>query len=122
MPTQEQISKELLDAMKKAGVKSEDLWDTREEAPFVSGRRFDKEGNEYIFLNDRVYTGKAQEKTGEQKKGGAANFFVGFILCALLVFPTLIYGLDVMRGIIQEKKPFRPSLKPRADPLDDLLL
>jgi ABC-2 type transport system permease protein len=42
-------------------------------------------------------------KTGEQKKGGAANFFVGFILCALLVFPTLIYGLDVMRGIIQEK-------------------
>lgn len=42
-------------------------------------------------------------KTGEQKKGGGANFFVGFILCALLVFPTLIYGLDVMRGIIQEK-------------------
>jgi ABC-2 type transport system permease protein len=42
-------------------------------------------------------------KTGEQKKGGAGNFFVGFILCALLVIPTLVYGVDVMRGIIQEK-------------------
>ena len=42
-------------------------------------------------------------KTGEQKKGGTGNFIVGFVLCALLVIPTLIYGVDVMRGIIQEK-------------------
>lgn len=42
-------------------------------------------------------------KTGEEKKGGSANFFVGFILCALLILPTIISGLDVMRGIIQEK-------------------
>jgi ABC-2 type transport system permease protein len=42
-------------------------------------------------------------KTGEQKKGGSANFFVGFVLCALLILPTIISGLDVMRGIIQEK-------------------
>jgi ABC-2 type transport system permease protein len=42
-------------------------------------------------------------KTGEQKKGGSANFFVGFVLCALLIIPTIISGLDVMRGIIQEK-------------------
>ncbi len=58
----------LAEAMKKAGIKSDDIWDTREEAPFVSARRFDKEGNEYIFLDDRLYMGKAQEKTNRQKK------------------------------------------------------
>ncbi len=42
-------------------------------------------------------------KTGEQKKGGVGNFFIGFIFAALLVLPTLIYGLEIMRGIIQEK-------------------
>ncbi len=42
-------------------------------------------------------------KTGEQKKGGAANFFVGFILTALLIIPSFVYGLEIMRGIIQEK-------------------
>src|SRR5205823_984171 len=42
-------------------------------------------------------------KTGEQKKGGAANFLVGFVLTALLILPTFIYGLEIMRGIIQEK-------------------
>ena len=42
-------------------------------------------------------------KSGEQKKGGAQNFFVGFILTALLIIPSFIYGLEVMRGIIQEK-------------------
>ncbi|HEX7830615.1 MAG TPA: ABC transporter permease [Thermoanaerobaculia bacterium] len=42
-------------------------------------------------------------KTGEQKKGGVANFFVGFILCALLLIPSFVYGLEIMRGIIQEK-------------------
>jgi ABC-2 type transport system permease protein len=42
-------------------------------------------------------------KTGEEKKGGVANFFVGFILVALLFVPSFIYGLETMRGIIQEK-------------------
>jgi ABC-2 type transport system permease protein len=42
-------------------------------------------------------------KTGEQKKGGVANFFVGFIMTALLLLPSFIYGLEIMRGIIQEK-------------------
>ena len=58
----------LADAMQKAGVKSDDYWDSKEEAPFVSARRFDKQGNEFIFLGDRLYTGKAQEKTDQQKK------------------------------------------------------
>ena len=42
-------------------------------------------------------------KTGEQKKGGAQNFLIGFVLTALLFVPSFIYGLEVMRGIIQEK-------------------
>jgi len=42
-------------------------------------------------------------KAGEQKKGGVANFFIGFILIALLFVPSFVYGLEIMRGIIQEK-------------------
>lgn len=42
-------------------------------------------------------------KTGEQKKGGIANFFIGFILTALVILPAFIYGMEIMRGIIQEK-------------------
>lgn len=42
-------------------------------------------------------------KSGEEKKGGAANFIVGFILTAMLLLPSFIYGLEIMRGIIQEK-------------------
>lgn len=42
-------------------------------------------------------------KSGEEKQGGVANFFAGFILTALLIVPSFIYGLEIMRGIIQEK-------------------
>ena len=42
-------------------------------------------------------------KSGEEKKGGVANFFVGFILVALLIIPSFVYGLEIMRGIIAEK-------------------
>lgn len=42
-------------------------------------------------------------KTGEQKKGGIANFFVGFILTAMMLIPSFVYGLEIMRGIIAEK-------------------
>jgi ABC-2 type transport system permease protein len=42
-------------------------------------------------------------KTGEEKKGGELSFLVGFIFAALLIFPNLIYGQEVMRGIVQEK-------------------
>lgn len=42
-------------------------------------------------------------KTGQQKKGGAASFMVGFMLTALLLIPSFVYGLEIMRGIIQEK-------------------
>ena len=42
-------------------------------------------------------------KTGQQKKGGAASFLIGFMMTALLLIPSFVYGLEIMRGIIQEK-------------------
>ena len=42
-------------------------------------------------------------KSGETKSGGATNLIVGFIMTALLLVPSFIYGLEIMRGIIQEK-------------------
>ena len=38
-------------------------------------------------------------KSGEEKKGGELSF----IFAALLLFPTMIHGQEVMRGIVQEK-------------------
>jgi ABC-2 type transport system permease protein len=42
-------------------------------------------------------------KSGEQKKGSEANFIIGFIFAGLLIIPSFIYGLETMRGIVQEK-------------------
>ena len=42
-------------------------------------------------------------RTGEKKTGGELNFILGFLLAAMLLMPTLIYGTETMRGIIQEK-------------------
>jgi ABC-2 type transport system permease protein len=42
-------------------------------------------------------------RTGEQRKGGELNFLFGFVFVALLVIPVLVYGTEIMRGIIQEK-------------------
>jgi ABC-2 type transport system permease protein len=42
-------------------------------------------------------------RSGEQKKGSEGNFLVGFIFAALLIIPSFIYGLETMRGIVQEK-------------------
>jgi len=42
-------------------------------------------------------------RTGEQKKGGEMNFIFAFVLAALLIVPSFVYGLEIMRGIVQEK-------------------
>ena len=42
-------------------------------------------------------------RSGEEKQGGVANFFVGFVMTGLLIIPSFVYGLEIMRGIIQEK-------------------
>ena len=42
-------------------------------------------------------------KAGEEKTGGEMNFLVGFVFVLLIFLPVLLYGQEVMRGIIQEK-------------------
>lgn len=40
---------------------------------------------------------------GEEKKGGEMNFIIGFLFAGLLLIPSILYGTEVMRGVIQEK-------------------
>ncbi|HEX6086646.1 MAG TPA: ABC transporter permease [Thermoanaerobaculia bacterium] len=42
-------------------------------------------------------------RSGEQKKGGELNFIVAFLFGAMLILPSLVYGQETMRGIVQEK-------------------
>ncbi len=42
-------------------------------------------------------------RTGEEKQGGGENFLVGILMTGLLMVPSFVYGLEIMRGIIQEK-------------------
>lgn len=42
-------------------------------------------------------------RSGEKKTGGELNFIVPFIFGALLLIPSLVYGQETMRGIVQEK-------------------
>jgi ABC-2 type transport system permease protein len=42
-------------------------------------------------------------RTGEKKTGGELNFIFAFILGALLILPSFVYGQETMRGIVQEK-------------------
>lgn len=42
-------------------------------------------------------------RSGEEKKGGELNFLIGFVFVLMIFLPILIYGQEVMRGIIQEK-------------------
>lgn len=41
--------------------------------------------------------------SGTQKKGSSANFFIGFFFAIFLLLPAIIYGVEIMRGIAQEK-------------------
>ncbi|HEX7679633.1 MAG TPA: ABC transporter permease [Thermoanaerobaculia bacterium] len=40
---------------------------------------------------------------GTEQKGGRANFIIGFVFAALLVIPVVLYGVDIMRGVVAEK-------------------
>lgn len=55
------------------------------------------------LMQDVPVGGVQISRTGEQKKGGELNFIIAFIFGALLVLPTLLFGQEVMRGIVQEK-------------------
>ena len=57
-------------AMQAAGVSSDEPWDAKEEAPFVSARRIDKDGREYLFLGDRLYVRQGAGKNRASKTDG----------------------------------------------------
>jgi ABC-2 type transport system permease protein len=42
-------------------------------------------------------------RSGERKKGGELNFIVAFLFALMLILPSLVYGQETMRGIVQEK-------------------
>jgi len=42
-------------------------------------------------------------KTGERKTGGGRGFLAAFVFVMLLFIPMLIYGQEIMRGIVAEK-------------------
>ncbi len=42
-------------------------------------------------------------KSGQERTGGEANFLVAMLFLAVLFIPSLVYGQEVMRGVIQEK-------------------
>jgi len=68
----------------------------------LAGRGIDS--NTIDALSSEVPVDSVQfSRSGEQKKGGEGNFIVGFVFAALLIIPSFIYGLETMRGIVQEK-------------------
>jgi len=42
-------------------------------------------------------------KSGAETKGGEGNLLIGFLFAALLILPSFVHGVEIMRGIIQEK-------------------
>ena len=42
-------------------------------------------------------------KSGQERKGGEGSFLVAMLFLTLLFIPSLVYGQEVMRGVIQEK-------------------
>jgi ABC-2 type transport system permease protein len=47
--------------------------------------------------------GAQVSRSGEVKTGGEAGFLVAFLFGALLILPMLIYGQEILRGIVAEK-------------------
>jgi ABC-2 type transport system permease protein len=55
------------------------------------------------LLEDLPVQAVQLSRSGEKKTGGELNFIFAFILAALLMIPSLVYGQETMRGIVQEK-------------------
>lgn len=55
------------------------------------------------LLEDLSVQAVQLSRSGEKKTGGELNFLFAFILAALLMIPSLVYGQETMRGIVQEK-------------------
>ncbi len=55
------------------------------------------------LLQDLPVEAVQLSRSGERKKGGELNFIVAFLFGAMLILPSLVYGQETMRGIVQEK-------------------
>jgi ABC-2 type transport system permease protein len=55
------------------------------------------------LLKNLPIEGVQISRTGERKTGGERGFFVAFVFVGLLFIPMLIYGQEIMRGIVAEK-------------------
>ena len=55
------------------------------------------------LLQDAPIDAVQLSRSGERKKGGELNFVVAFLFGAMLILPSLVYGQETMRGIVQEK-------------------
>ena len=74
----------------------------------VSGLRLKRAGLDQSQIAS--YTRRVELRTkkiaagGEVKEGGRADFVVAFVLLIFIYMSVLIYGLFVMRGVIEEKQ------------------
>ncbi len=68
----------------------------------LAGRGLDPSEIDALLLDLRVQAVQLT-KAGEEKSGGELNFLVGFVFVLLVFIPVLLYGQEVLRGIIQEK-------------------
>ncbi|HYC92477.1 MAG TPA: ABC transporter permease [Thermoanaerobaculia bacterium] len=55
------------------------------------------------LLQDLPVEAVQLSRSGERKKGGELNFAMAFLFGAMLILPSLVYGQETMRGIVQEK-------------------
>lgn len=55
------------------------------------------------LLQDAPVEAVQLSRSGERKTGGELNFIVAFLFGAMLILPSLVYGQETMRGIVQEK-------------------
>ncbi|MGD0091446.1 MAG: hypothetical protein ABSE73_16125 [Planctomycetota bacterium] len=59
-------------AMKQAGIGlSDETWSAKEEAPLPSARRLGSDGQEYVFLGDRLYKGQRSEDANSEQQSQA---------------------------------------------------
>jgi ABC-2 type transport system permease protein len=72
----------------------------------IQQRRFVQRGINPAEIEQLMHDSPLQQrqitKAGE-KTGGDMNFIIAFVFIALLIIPVFIYGVEIMRGIVQEK-------------------
>jgi ABC-2 type transport system permease protein len=86
------ITQERLGEMTNRGIRRQRL-----EARGMSGEEVDQ------LVRNAPVDAVQVSKTGQEKRGGSASLLIGLLFGFLLTMPSFIYGVETMRGIIQEK-------------------